>query len=474
MSKWLKRLIWLVAAFALVWLSVIVYWQSTTRLPSESDLLLYMGLLPLTIFGLGWVGHWAITKPASEQNAPVVQTVTKKQAEQAAQKEQERDWAMGIVATSLHTGQGRSSAEVLDKLKEGNIQPVLDPVLLTPEGFPVFSARIADLDCSATQVAFGQWRSANSIPSLQWTEQQHRTLHLVFNALKELTAGLVAHPDLVQLQKKLSLGRPIEDDAVVPLRLFFVWPTRWTFEHQTVASAWAKSLVAACGWPEHRLLLQSLPSAPQETFALLDLVTVTTHRAQLPAIGIVMACDSGIDQDFVDELDTKELLYSGKNASGIKPGEVAAGVLFADADQCQCLDVKEYALLHRASWATRDKSADAKGRSSSELLNSLSVLALETAKLSPKDIPLICADNDHRPSREAELAEVLNDKFPDLDSMKDVGKVAQACGSVHPMLTMATLCVAHQHVLNEKKPVLCLSLHDPLWRGAVVLNAHFA
>lgn len=467
MSKWLKRLIWLVVVFSLVWLVVIVYWQSTTRLPSESDLVLYMGLLPLAIFGLSWVGYWAVTKSAPTPGAPAVQAGT---TESAAQKEQERDWTIGIVATSLYTGQGLSSAEVLDRLKEGGIQPALDPELQTPAGFPVFAERIADLDCSATQVAFEQWLSSSSTPSPEWTELQHRTLHLVFDALSELTAGLVAHTDFVQLQKKLSLGHPIKDDAVVPLRLIFVWPTRWTPEHQSVASAWAKSLVAACGWPEHRLSLQSLPSTPHEAFALLDFVTVSTLRAKQPAIGILIACDSGIDQDFVDELDAKELLYSSKNSSGIKPGEVAAGLLFADADQRQCLNAKEYALLHRASWAARDKSADAGGRSSSELLNSLSMLALETAKLSPKDIPLICADNDHRPSREVELAEVLNDKFPDLDSMKDVGKVAQACGSVHPMLTMATLCIAHQHVLNEKKTVLCLSLHDSLWRGAVVLS----
>ena len=38
------RLVGACAVFLLVWLAVVIYWQSTSRLPSEVDLVLYLGI----------------------------------------------------------------------------------------------------------------------------------------------------------------------------------------------------------------------------------------------------------------------------------------------------------------------------------------------------------------------------------------------------------------------------------------------
>jgi hypothetical protein len=474
MSKWLKGGLWLLAVFAVVWLAVIIHWQSSTRLPSETDLVLYLGVLPLAIFGVVWGVHSLVTappaKPAPLAAAPKADTA--EVAAQAAKKtfEQERTWTLGLVATALHTAQGASSAEVLAKLKEGAINQELDAELTTPDGFPVFAARIVELDFSSTQEALAQWQANSVHAKLRWTEQQLRALHLATQAVNELAQTAAQHPDVVLYAKNQVNGRDSKEDAVVPLRLIFLWPGKWSAAHQAAASAWAKQLVMQNGWPEHRLVIQTTKPAQKDPIALLDFVTVTAHRAKLPTVGILMACDSGIDQDYVDDLYAQGQLFGGKNPQGLKPGEVAAGLLFADTQQCQKLGFGPYSRLHRASLASRDKSADARGRSSAELLASVTTLALETSGLTASEVPVVCADHDHRPSREAELAEMLNEKFPGLEPSKDVLKVAQACGSMQQMATTAALCVAHQYVIDEQAPALCLSLHDALWRAAVVLN----
>lgn len=474
MSKWLKPGLWLLAVFAMVWLAVIIYWQSTTRLPSETDLVLYLGLLPVAIFGVVWGVRSLVIAPPAKPAAPVAAAKTDpaELAAQAAKKtfEQERTWTLGLVATSLHTAQGASAAEVLSKLKEGNIEHQLDAELTTPDGFPVFSSRIADLDVAPTQEALAQWQSGTAHAKLQWTEPQLRALHLAAQAVNELALAAVQHPDIALYAKNQANGRQSKEDAVVPLRLIFLWPSKWSAAHQAAASAWAKQLVVQHGWPEHRLIIQATKPTQQDPIALLDFVTVTAHRAKLPTVGMLMACDCDIDQDFVNDLHAQGQLYGGKTPQGLKPGEVAAGLLFADAQQCQMLGQGPYSQLHRASWASRDKSADERGRASAELLGSVAALALETSRLTVPDLKVICSDHDHRPSREAELAEMLNEKFVDLEPSKDVLKVAQACGSVQQRTTTAALCVAHQYVVDEQAPVLCLSLHDALWRAAVVLS----
>jgi hypothetical protein len=103
-------------------------------------------------------------------------------------------------------------------------------------------------------------------------------------------------------------------------------------------------------------------------------------------------------------------------------------------------------------------------------LGRLVSLALETSKVEAASVALVSADNDHNPSRESELAEMLMAKFPDLDVSQDAVKVAQACGSMHQMTTAAALCLAHQYVMDAQLPVVCASLHDPLLRAAVVLT----
>jgi hypothetical protein len=474
MRRWLTRLMWVCAVFLLVWLVVVVYWQSTSRLPSEADLVLYFGVLPLALVAVGWGAYKLITRPASVAAAPdsASKDSAQQQADRAAKDvEQESAWTLHIVASSLHTSAGSSSAEVLGRLKAGDIEAELDPELKTPEGFAVFSARIQDLDDADTRESFSEWQKTTAHAELEWSESQYRALHLASLSVHELAELASEHPD-VQLYASLTeAGQPAKEDAVLPLRMIFLWPHHWSDKHQSMASSWLKSLAAQHGWPEQRIVTQEATSEHANALSVLDYINVSAHRAQLPTVGILVACDCGIEQAYVDELAASNSLFGGKNTQGIKPGELSAGLLFADPGQSKNFGDGPFSSLHRASWASRDKSADDKGRVSTDLLTRLVELALETSKVQLADIQLVSSDNDHKPSRESELAEMLSLKFPELDAAKDAVKAPLACGSTHhSSATVAALCVAHQYVIDEQLPVLCTSLHGPLVRAAVVLT----
>jgi hypothetical protein len=475
MRTLLKRLVLLGVIFLVVWIAIVLYWKSTARLPSETDLLLYLGLLPLAIAGLIWGGYTLATrqaKPASPDQASGKATADKAAAEVARQgAEQEKAWTINIVAASVQTSAGSTAADVLAKLKEGPIQAELDPELKNVGGFPIFSSRIADLDVSETQDAFTQWLKNSNQPDLAWSERQYRALHLAGLSMRELTNVVVQHADLVKYQLLKEAGRnQNKADAVLPLRLVLVWPHDWAVSHQLAASDWIKGLVSEQGWPESRIVVQASKADSVHPIALMDHITVSSRRGQLPVVGIMIACQSGIDQEHVDALDAKNDLFNGKNTAGAMPGELAAGFVFADQQHTKLLGDLPASSVHRASWAARDKSADEAGRVTANLLSDVVSLALESAKLDITKIKHVIADNDHKPNRQAELAEMFTAKFPDLDCSKDAYKMAQASGSTQHAATVAALCIAHQYVVDEQASVMCTSLHDAYLRAAVAMS----
>ncbi len=469
MRTWLTRLGWLAGVFLLVWLGIIIYWQGTAHMPSEADLVLYLGVLPLAIAGTGWVVFKVATRPPTAPKVPVG-AGPQDHLVQAQTAEAERGWTLQVVATSLQTSVGASAAEVLGVLQEGPIQYELDTELTNDDGFPVFAARVPGLDDADTQVALAEWQKSSVHPDLQWTEGQYRALHLAAASVSELAAQAAQHPKALTFEGLQVDGGAPREDTVPTLRLIALWPQSWTGPHQLLASGWMKSLVVTQGWPAHRVLVQAPVEDQSNPIALLDAVCVSSHRLQTPTLGILVACDSGIDQAYVDALAAQGRLFGGKNMQGARPGEVAAALLFADAAQSVLMGEGPFPSLHRASWGSREKSADERGRVSAELLGRLVGLALEASKIDALKILLVSADHDHNSSRESELAELLTEKFPELDVVKDAVKVAQACGSMHQVTTTAALCLAHQYAVDEKLPVLCTSLYDPHWRAAVVLN----
>lgn len=482
MRAWLIRLTSLLVVFALVCLGVVIYWQTTSRLPSESDLFVYFILLPLAVTAACWGIYKLVTRTPAEPSLASKNPPISAEAQAAVVTERnaamESNWTLHILGTALVTSAGDSASEVLGKLKGDQIEPQLDVELKNADGFAVFSARVQDLDFTQTAENLAEWQKnaemttqkTSGQSALLWRDAQLRALHLALACLQPLLSQAAEHKELQAYIKRLEDGRAVIIDALPTLRLVLQLPADWSEAHKQLAVNWFKFLAVRSGWPEVKISALVSSSLQSDPVALLDHIMVSARRANLPALGILLACDSSIDQSCVDKLVEVNLLFGGTNANGVKPGEVAAGLFFADALQTKMLEDVPFSVFHRPSWAQRDKSADERGRGSFELLGRLVGLALQTSGTKAGDLKQVATDVDHRVSRVSELAEMLTLHLPDLDLSDDVIKVAQTCGSVSHASMAATLCVAHEHVLNEQTPVLCLSLHDALLRVAVVLN----
>lgn len=476
MQLWLKQVLWVSATFIAVWLAAVFYWQSTARLPAQSELLIYLGLLPLALIGVGWGINKAISHesaPTADKTAAAKLKAGEDDAKRAQQQaEQQRSWYLNILASSLQTSAGSTTADVLAKLKDGEVQAELDPELKNEDGFAVFSARIADLDVTNSLDAFNEWAVASGLSELQWSEAQLRALHLASTGFVELTQAAASHCEVQLFQQRAEHGRSrtAADELVPNLQLMTLWPQGWEKPNQLAASSWLRSLAIQHGWPERRILANEPSLTQANPLELVDQICLQAGRTQIPTGGILTACDCGIDQNAVDALTSRGQLFGGKNTGGSKPGEVAAGLLFADKQQGRLFGQPNFSKLHRASWALREKSADERGKISADLLSTVLVKALKTGKVDPQRLKFVSADNDHKPAREAELAQMFSSTLPDLDFLKDGVKVAQTCGSAHHALTVAALCIAHQYVVNEQLPAVCVRLQAPFFRAAVALS----
>ena len=282
---------------------------------------------------------------------------------------------------------------------------------------------------------------------------------------------LATHRDVRLSLQQIESGRAPDDDAIPVLKLILLSPERWSGAHESAASEWAKTLVVQHGWPDRSVLVADNSQTQASPVELLDQICVMGGKTKLSTIGLMLACDSGIDQSEVDVLISRGQLSGGKNPAGSKPSEVVAALLVADEKQSRLFSEKELSKLHRASWGFREKSADERGKISAALLGSVVLQAVQSSGTTVESIQFVSSDNDHKSSREAKLAQMFFAKLTDFDCLKDTVVVAQTFGSSRRALTSAAVCRAHQYVITEEMPAVCVSLQALLLRAAVVLTA---
>lgn len=149
-----------------------------------------------------------------------------------------------------------------------------------------------------------------------------------------------------------------------------------------------------------------------------------------------MACESHIGEESVRDWSERGLLFTGRSPRGQVPGEGAAGLLLADADQASLFAQESQVTLHGECDGQRGLSADARGNINSEMLARLGKEALSGSKTEPAAVTAICADADLRPTRMGELMGMASTVFPQLDlstQMMSIGACYGSAGAVGPL-----------------------------------------
>lgn len=475
MAPWLKRLLAVVAVFALSWTAAILLWRATMRVPSTADLALGMLGLPVGLLMACWAAGKGVTLA---RNAGAARSA----GPAAAAAEQPPPAPpvsppIDIVAAALRMPHGASPEALAQALTRQRARLDLDQELTDGDGFPVLAGRVPEADADAQRAAMAPWLAAQDLAHLRFGEEQLRALALATDVAAELALHAALHeplaetvpPSLAEMAPPATeAARAAAMQARLPLLdLAVLLPQQWDAPLRSAAAEWLLHVARRQGWPAERATLHAL--AGQGAFDAV-IADAAADRAGPPRLTLLLACDSRIGHDTVHDWAQRGLLFTAHNPQGLVPGEGAAAVLLAAPRHAAALYGPSQVRLHGAAMAQRATSADEDQRGERQLLGALAAQAMQQAAVDSAGVTLISADTDTRSGRVDELMAAAGAVLPELDLGKQAWSVAAACGHATAVPALAALALAHQHARDKQEYALCVSNLDPWRRYAALLG----
>ena len=470
MRPWLRRSLLILTVFALCWGGAIWYWRTSTRMPSTGDLAGTMLALPLALLISWWLGKKLLARLAAPAAVPALFDAADGDARTAGNEAAPRA-PLHLAAAALRMPGGASAPELAAALLDKQQRPELDPELNDAQGYPVLSARVADLDEHDQKALLDDWLRTRPADTMQeaaahFDAEHLRALALGAGVLTELMQEAAMHTALDDYKAAQPGSR-----AALPLptlQLHLLLPPDWDKPQRDTGAAWLHAQAEQQGWPADKLSVHL--AGDSGPLALIEQLAAQAALQELPCLAIVLACGSHIGELTVHDWATRGLLFNNGQPGGQIPGEGAAGLLLADAAQAAALQVDTPVLLHHASMAVRGQSADSRGHGDATLLAELGGKAMSAACVAPAAITRLYADADQRSSRMIELMNNAGTLLPDIDLSNDVLSVAAACGQSGQVATLAALVLARHEAADNASQVLCLSNLDAFHRAAVVVG----
>ncbi len=479
----------LLAAFVVVWIAVIVWWQSTNRMPSTADIVTYLFLLPLGMV----IGYWVIKRALDgirsnvaagrELSAAAPAAAAKSDGTPADPQDATRHWRAVLLASALRAPGGSDAASLVDA-----VQASTQPGLTDVQGFgqPIFAAPVDGLNTEDLRTELTERH-----PDVDWLDEQLRALTLAGQVAEELAAHAVAqHPD------------PTGPDAT-RLVITALLPREWTPQQQAIADAWLRQRISVI-WPTNHLTLEPITAkGDADALLLLDRATQAVNRtSDERVLRMLVVADSLVGPSAVEQLTQQEQLFEANRQHGRVPGEAAAGVLLcapalAAAPATPSVDgtgddsPPAAITITRASVARLEAPTPDRGQPQLEALNGAVRHVLETlaaaaapaeanSKTPPADAkpaatdaePLVASvvtDTGMHPVRTVEVARIVSERFPTLDVAADLLPLGTPCGYVGAAGALLPVVVAHQLSQQSGKPVLAITANDIQQRGAIAV-----
>ncbi|EHK67170.1 hypothetical protein [Achromobacter arsenitoxydans] len=445
MARVLKKGLLVLALFAVVWLAVIIWWQESRTLPTGVDIGLYLFALPLALLAAFWAGSRLLRAARAPKAAPApAQT-------EALAEAPPRPVELHLIAVAARAGAGADAAAIAEALAEQK-RPELDAELKTPQGFPIFAARVPGVDDMALySVAREQGAPPDALAA-----GTLRVTALLADIARALTHD--AHA------RATEQDVPAREEDWPRLRFDVLIPADWSEAARQRALAAVRA--AAGVWPDARIgVAEHLARDAMAADLLLRQLAAEPQDAKAePQWRIVLAGDGYIDPEQVAQWDGLSTLLTHANPQGRVPGEAAAGLLLAPPDTEAGVRITLSPVIQR------QKSADARGAQAEAPLADLARNLLETAGVAPDGVAHIVSDADHRGSRPLEPLIVASQLFAHLDAGKDCQAVGVACGHTGAAASLLTLAVASETCMQIDQPVLTLTLQDPALRSAALVS----
>lgn len=473
-----------VAVFCLTWLGALWLWQVQGREVSQSDLVVYLGLLPLVIvllivgFRWAWAGALA-SALARAGGANAGSGKTGVVSPNVTIDENERDLTSVVLAAAINSVAGVEPCELLDAVKSGKPLPAPDESLTDESGLPVLSARCKgivdgdwpqDLVALVAQVACQQpdWGTMEPRIAL-W-----RALSLMTEPLRNVRQILL---EMLQVQQGAQAINTRDADAKerqAVRMLLGVSETTSEFERACLL-AWVNHLMLE-DWPPEtpaiNLSVTPFHGAPEGFLLKIDQILLSLRREKRNDLFIAAAAESLLDDAAIGRLSDKGRLYqTDERPTGVMPGEAAAVLLLGGSEWASSEESeKPTVLIHRLSITRRDKSIEAAGKGSCAQLAQVMQDALAVSSLSAGDIASMVCDADQHTQRATELFGGTLDQLPDLDPVEDFRLLGRVTGSMGMSSMLVSIAAGAEMASTANKPCMVVGLADLFVRVACVLR----
>ncbi|HEY0817935.1 MAG TPA: hypothetical protein VGD46_04100 [Rhizobacter sp.] len=499
MSKVWKVLALLLVITALVWLTTLWRWQSAQVNPDATQLLLQLALLPvlLTAALLGTV--WSVKRLRAYAAAPAVVPAAKAAAAAPAATAPSANAPAvppRVLAAAVQLRSGANWQDAQSRIAEGVCKAELDPAMKDDDGIAIFTAPVSDLVADDIGEALSGIVATrrHALPA-DWVEQVPAAEVLRALSLLNAVAGPMA--DAIEVHwpalavplpsQRAANGTPAHPPLLPPVVSIRVGiPARWPLPVRQLASVWLQDLfaphidaglqaagqshaMASAARPAVQLHVHPVESA-EAYWLLMEQQLQQWQREKQPGLLWAVVTDSLVGPDAVEQLSRTRELFSGRHQQGRVPGEAAAGLLLASAAWRMPADADPpMALLHQASIARRDKSADASGRISSQTLMQALDDTLRGTAVDAALVQHLTTDADHRATRTAEVYEVTQEKLPHLDASQHALRLGLGCGDTGVARLVACAALTATQVQESQAPALLLATHSPFDRLSVLM-----
>lgn len=506
MRAFFKGLGLFVAIACVVWVAVLWQWQSSRHDMSSEDIVLYLGVLPLVLFGVALLARWAWSAASARADRRAnAQTLAPSSsalpAEAAAARDAARHATCQLLAAPVNCAAAASARDLLQAAREGKPRPGLDRALRRADGLPAITARAAaadeaDLDASISPVLDFVRRQKPEYAGQTPDDRLLRAFGLLRPVLAEALAAMSpwsallggSHEDddapasvgaaagadtLAQVAAHGALRQAASATEPAAVRVLVAWPEGTGDFGLALAQRWlvdtlrelGEGMVAPERWRLHHHPAGSGPELLLEADRLLH----AQRREGRGDLLLIAACHSDLDPLTVLRLDDAQALFGSATPRGRIPGEAAAALLLADAAwPADPSADRPPPHLHRPAVGQRGKSIDAPGRTSSEVAVQLLQQALAAAGLPAAEAPALASDADQHTPRGPELFGATLTELPHLDAAEDLHLAGPVCGHLGPCGALASVAMAAQHAVDTGQPCLALSVGDPVWRAALL------
>lgn len=450
-SGWVKNSIVMLVVIAVCWGGAIWYWRAAPSAPTSNDLAAGLLALPFGVLLLLWLGK----KAALSGNTPVATKAVAPLSSQAEPPIQSLP-PYAILTTALRLPHGSSTEELATVIGKNKAQPDVVTELLDDQGIHLMCNCRDDAVDDVLLDEISAWQAQTGMADPHFNQAQWRALSLGTAVMRDLSWN--ANTKLIDA-----------DGSTPQLHLLPVLPSEWSAEQRSTAGKWFEHIVLSAGWPLKNFSCMDIlaESSSAALPKLLDQFAAGAASANETLAAIVIACDSNIDQEIVDQWAEKATLFTPLQPDGFVPGEGAAGMLLIGQRQAQFIEGGVYSLADSVQEAPRDASVR-KGVPS-KFPHDVARRALECSGISLADIGMIVGDASQRDHCMTELMGFAAEATPQLDTTVDVASVGPGCGHCNAVPFIAALALSHHYTLERGKPVLYISNDDfESYRAVVV------